>query len=288
MGSFPKPLAATVFDMYVNAGGNAVKILQRLLRDMGQAVMWTVLGAAAIARRQRCVRAAPHHIVDAYGIARRNYYFRIGDRRIASRKYARTGAGGKGGWITRAEEFISRGITCRMQNFSKGSRHGLDGTDFGLIFGGGRNVIRDTAEVFRENAEHGAARQARFKGRRCSNMAASSRCRRQGGFDRFMDGVNRVPRPALALGTMGLFVSAMVNPLWFAERMQGIALVPEPLWWLLGAIVSFYFGARHQVKSQQFQREIVGTMAHVAAGHGKHHRPAGVARPKCRGGRYGA
>ena len=26
--------------------------------------------------------------------------------------------------------------------------------------------------------------------------------------------------------------------------MQGLALVPEPLWWLLGAIVSFYFGAR--------------------------------------------
>ena len=28
-------------------------------------------------------------------------------------------------------------------------------------------------------------------------------------------------------------------------------------------IVSFYFDARHQVKSQNFQREIVGTMAHV-------------------------
>lgn len=64
-----------------------------------------------------------------------------------------------------------------------------------------------------------------------------------------MDGLNRLPRPALALGTLGLFVSAMVAPLWFAERMQGIALVPEPLWWLLGVIVSFYFGARHQVKS---------------------------------------
>ena len=55
----------------------------------------------------------------------------------------------------------------------------------------------------------------------------------------------------------------MVEPLWFAERMQGIALVPEPLWWLLGVIVSFYFGARHQVKAQEFQRQIVGTMAHV-------------------------
>ena len=60
-----------------------------------------------------------------------------------------------------------------------------------------------------------------------------------------------------------IFVTAMVNPLWFAERMQGIALVPEPLWWLLGVIVSFYFGARQQVKSQEFQRAIVGTIARV-------------------------
>ena len=43
--------------------------------------------------------------------------------------------------------------------------------------------------------------------------------------------------------------------------MQGIALVPEPLWWLLGAIVSFYFGARHQAKGQEFERTIAATMA---------------------------
>jgi hypothetical protein len=50
---------------------------------------------------------APNHLVDAYGIARRNYYYRIGDQRPASRKYARRQDGGKGGWITRAEEFIA-------------------------------------------------------------------------------------------------------------------------------------------------------------------------------------
>lgn len=44
--------------------------------------------------------------------------------------------------------------------------------------------------------------------------------------------------------------------------MQGIALVLEPMW-LLGVIVSFYFGARHQVKSQKFEHEIMGTMVHV-------------------------
>jgi hypothetical protein len=53
----------------------------------------------------------------------------------------------------------------------------------------------------------------------------------------------------------------MVDPIWFAARMQGIALVPEPLWWLLGVIVSFYFGARYQVKSQQFQRSIAQSVA---------------------------
>jgi excisionase family DNA binding protein len=76
-------------------------------------------------------------------------------------------------------------------------------------------------------------------------------------------GINRIPRPALALGTLGLFVTAMVDPIWFAARMQGIALVPEPLWWLLGVVVSFYFGARHQMKTQEFQKSVAQTMAVV-------------------------
>lgn len=65
-----------------------------------------------------------------------------------------------------------------------------------------------------------------------------------GWFDRFVNGLNRMPRPMLALGTLGLFIHAMVDPVSFAERMVGLAAVPEPLWWLLGVIVSFYFGAR--------------------------------------------
>jgi len=64
------------------------------------------------------------------------------------------------------------------------------------------------------------------------------------GFDRVINGLNRVPRPLLALGTIGLFVFAMVDPAAFAQRMVGLEAVPEPLWWLLGAVVSFYFGAR--------------------------------------------
>ncbi|WP_299725295.1 holin family protein [uncultured Tateyamaria sp.] len=134
---------------------------------------------------------------------------------------------------------------------------------FGLLFGNGGNVVKDTVEVFRENAEAGSQRSHAVQMQAMKEYGQEFLVPRKGMFDQFMDGVNRLPRPALALGTLGLFVSAMIEPLWFAERMQGIALVPEPLWWLLGVIVSFYFGARHQVKAQQFQREIVGTMAHV-------------------------
>ena len=65
-----------------------------------------------------------------------------------------------------------------------------------------------------------------------------------GWFDRLVNGMNRLPRPLLAFGTLGLFVYAMVDPVGFAPRMAGLAVVPEPLWWLLGAIVGFYFGAR--------------------------------------------
>ncbi|MCV3272402.1 holin-associated N-acetylmuramidase [Roseobacter sinensis] len=116
----PQVLHATVFDMYVNAGSNAVKILQRLLRDMGHPVAVDgVLGPQSIGAAQAAYLEAPDFLADAYGIARRNYYFRIADRRAASRKYARTRAGGKGGWIKRAEEFISPRYHLTREQFQQ-------------------------------------------------------------------------------------------------------------------------------------------------------------------------
>lgn len=108
LARLPEALHATVFDMQVNAGSNAIRILQRLLRQMGEDVMADgKIGPQTIGAAHRAADAARDHIADAYGIARRNYYYAIGDRRPASRKFARRRDGGKGGWITRAEEFIS-------------------------------------------------------------------------------------------------------------------------------------------------------------------------------------
>lgn len=108
LAKLPAMLHASVFDMYVNAGQNAVKILQRLLTRMGFPVTVDgVAGPKTIAAANDAAEAAPDHLADAYGIARRNYYYALADQRAPSRKYAKRCDGGKGGWITRAESFIS-------------------------------------------------------------------------------------------------------------------------------------------------------------------------------------
>ena len=105
-------------------------------------------------------------------------------------------------------------------------------------------AVGGVAEVFVGNrAERDAATEARL-GAAVGQFGAEFAGGGGTWFDGFVNGLNRLPRPMLALGTLGLFVYAMAEPAGFGLRMQGLALVPEPLWWLLGAIVSFYFGAR--------------------------------------------
>lgn len=108
LAGLPGLLHASIFDMYVNAGANAIRILQRLLNDMGEALDPDgMLGPLTLAAAHRAAAAAPGHIADAYAIARRNYYYALGDARPASRKFARRRDGGKGGWILRAESFLA-------------------------------------------------------------------------------------------------------------------------------------------------------------------------------------
>ncbi|MCF6272571.1 MAG: holin-associated N-acetylmuramidase [Rhodobacteraceae bacterium] len=108
IGMLPAPLQPSVYDMYVNAGGHAVKILQRLLGEFGFPTLADgLIGPNTAQMAAQAMDAAPDYLVDAYGIARRNYYYGLGDARPTLRKFARRRDGGKGGWILRAEEFIS-------------------------------------------------------------------------------------------------------------------------------------------------------------------------------------
>lgn len=117
------------------------------------------------------------------------------------------------------------------------------------------------AEVFTPNATKRmeAAQEAYLKA--LEEHGAEFQFAAADGFDRFVNGLNRLPRPFLAFGTIGLFVHAMVDPEGFARRMVGLDAVPEPLWWLLAAIVGFYFGAREAHYLRAIPRRVRPTRA---------------------------
>lgn len=94
----PEELRASLFDMYVNAGSHAVRILQRLLREMGQSVAVDgVIGPETLRAVDEVAKPDPVLLRDAYGVARRNYYFRLADTRPGLRKFVRSRSGAKGG-----------------------------------------------------------------------------------------------------------------------------------------------------------------------------------------------
>ncbi len=105
-------------------------------------------------------------------------------------------------------------------------------------------AVSNVAEVFTPNATKTMQATHEAYLAALDEYGAEFQYVRPGLFDRFVNGLNRLPRPMLALGTLGLFAYAMVDPDSFTRRMVGLNYVPEPLWWLLAAIVGFYFGAR--------------------------------------------
>jgi len=106
------------------------------------------------------------------------------------------------------------------------------------------SAARDMAEVLTPSATRRMELSAKAQMAALQELGDEFQLPALGRFDRVVNGLNRLPRPFLAFGTIGLFIHAMHDPGGFALRMQGLNAVPEPLWWLLGAVVAFYFGAR--------------------------------------------
>ncbi|SFI39225.1 holin family protein [Jannaschia pohangensis] len=155
----------------------------------------------------------------------------------------------------------------------------------GLVRGSGAvetlgRAVQGVSEVFIPNATEGqrlghASQQAAL-----DQLGDEFALAPRGLFDRFVDGLNRLPRPMLALGTLGLFIYAMVDPLGFGARMEGLAYVPDPLWWLLGAIVGFYFGARELHYSRGPQRQTPRPEPVHSAWHAEDEAPSEAAQPE--------
>ncbi|MDP0925825.1 holin family protein [Paracoccus onubensis] len=106
------------------------------------------------------------------------------------------------------------------------------------------SAVGGVAEIFVQNATRRMELDEAAYARAVTQFGQEFMGRDGGWFDSIVNGLNRLPRPLLALGTMALFGYAMIEPTGFGLRMEGLQQVPEPLWWLLGAIVGFYFCAR--------------------------------------------
>ena len=107
----PAELRANAFDFSVHAGVNSIRTLQRLCARI---VVSPIKPDGMIGPMTRSLvqeaadKIGEEDLDDAYAVERRRFYYALGDRRPQSRKYCRRKNGGKGGWITRAESFMSR------------------------------------------------------------------------------------------------------------------------------------------------------------------------------------
>lgn len=110
----------------------------------------------------------------------------------------------------------------------------LDGVN-GII----KTVAGDkTQQEANTHSEQDAATQA-F----AAEVAAQVRANRTW-WDSFIDGLNRLPRPAMVFAVIALFAYCFHDPAGFSVRMQAFALVPEWLALVLAQVILLYFGGR--------------------------------------------
>lgn len=120
---------------------------------------------------------------------------------------------------------------------------------------------KELVEVFKPNAEQEA--QRRHEERltvsqqdlaSLGQFAEEFRSRRPStAWDSFIDGLNRLPRPLITLGILGLFVLAPIDPVRFLEIARAYQIMPDGFWALLSIIIAFYFGGRMQLTREQMK-----------------------------------
>lgn len=63
-------------------------------------------------------------------------------------------------------------------------------------------------------------------------------------FDSLIDGINRLPRPVIAFGVIGLFAWCIVDPSEFTVAMLALGVMPEWLAIVIGQVILLYMGGR--------------------------------------------
>jgi len=130
------------------------------------------------------------------------------------------------------------------------------GTMAGWVTGGGGGLsgaAEKVSGIFRPNAEKGAQRDHSANMATLDQFSSEFRqLKKRTWWDSFIDGLNRLPRPLITLGVLGMFVLAPVDPELFISVAEAYSLMPAGFWGLLSIIIAFYFGGRMQAKAGAF------------------------------------
>jgi hypothetical protein len=120
------------------------------------------------------------------------------------------------------------------------------------LFGGNiASGVNRLVETIWGSAEKDAVRRARRRRDSTDQFAAEfRRLENRTWWDALVDGLNRLPRPVLVFLVLGYFGLAYVDPTEFQVLNTALDGVPDEAWFLLGAIVTFYFGARELEKNR--------------------------------------
>lgn len=130
------------------------------------------------------------------------------------------------------------------------------------FLGGAGKAISNVAGVFLPNAEARSRRDHERAIATSAQYAAEFRyVENRNAFDSLVDGINRLVRPTIVYGVIALFVFAYVDPIEFQIMMESIGAIPEPLWYIMGAIVGFYFGSRELHKHRDTKKGLAAGKA---------------------------
>jgi hypothetical protein len=111
--------------------------------------------------------------------------------------------------------------------------------------------VNTLVETIWGSEEKDAVRRARRRQGSVGQFASEfRRLENRTWWDALVDGLNRLPRPVLVFLVLGYFALAYLDPTEFQVLNTALDGVPDEAWFLLGAIVTFYFGARELEKNR--------------------------------------
>ena len=128
----------------------------------------------------------------------------------------------------------------------------------GVVSGVG-DAVTKVAGVFGSNKEADAQRAAAADDRDANLILGAQRQfaaefhKPTNWFDSLINGINRLPRPAMALSALALLWYAFLDPIRFTAGMTGLTLVPDLLWTIVAGVFAFYFGGRWHIERRKLQ-----------------------------------